>query len=274
MALNTVNVKAEQVYRKKVFSRLIKIAFLLLIIILSIVYLFLYIVYDGGRFTVSLDRNMSNRKNIFLSEDGKLNSKTRRLSADTIDYMDNISINWLPDNLDTEATGAHNGDNYIAYTFYVVNAGEESVHYWYEIDIDDTIKNVDEAIRIMIYRNGEPTVYAKKNRTTKENEPSTRSKQEADRSLHSEDIFSPPGVYFKTEIEILSPFINVTLAYLILREFVRLYLSSDSLFGLTIAPTKRLGVFILFVPVMILFCCLFCRCFCFFRFSFYFWFFV
>lgn len=175
MALNTVNVKAEQVYRKKVFSRLIKIAFLLLIIILSIVYLFLYIVYDGGRFTVSLDRNMSNRKNIFLSEDGKLNSKTRRLSADTIDYMDNISINWLPDNLDTEATGAHNGDNYIAYTFYVVNAGEESVHYWYEIDIDDTIKNVDEAIRIMIYRNGEPTVYAKKNRTTKENEPGTEA---------------------------------------------------------------------------------------------------
>lgn len=175
MALNTVNVKAEQVYRKKVFSRLIKIAFLLLIIILSIVYLFLYIVYDGGRFTVSLDRNMSNRKNIFLSEDGKLNSKTRRLSADTIDYMDNISINWLPDNLDTEATGAHNGDNYIAYTFYVVNAGEESVHYWYEIDIDDTIKNVDEAIRIMIYRNGEPTVYAKKNRTTKKNEPGTEA---------------------------------------------------------------------------------------------------
>jgi hypothetical protein len=175
MALNTVNVKAEQVYRKKVFSRLIKIVFLLLIIILSIVYLFLYIVYDGGRFTVSLDRNMSNRKNIFLSEDGKLNSKTRRLSADTIDYMDNISINWLPDNLDTEATGAHNGDNYIAYTFYVVNAGEESVHYWYEIDIDDTIKNVDEAIRIMIYRNGEPTVYAKKNRATKENEPGTEA---------------------------------------------------------------------------------------------------
>lgn len=175
MALNTVNVKAEQVYRKKVFSRLIKIAFLLLIIILSIVYLFLYIVYDGGRFTVSLDRNMSNRKNIFLSEDGKIKSKTRKLSADTIDYMDNISISWLPDNLDTEATGAHNGDNYIAYTFYVVNAGKEKIHYWYEINIDDTIKNVDEAIRIMIYRNGKPTVYAKKNSTTKENEPGTEA---------------------------------------------------------------------------------------------------
>ena len=174
MAVNTVNIEAKRVYRKKLISRMIKIALLLLIIFLSIVYLFLYIVYDGGRFTVTLDRNLSNRKNIFLSEDGKVESKTRQLSADMIDYMDNISIKWLPENIDTEATGAHNGDNYIAYTFYVVNAGEEKVHYWYEIDIDDTIKNVDEAIRIMIYRNGESTVYAKKNRTTKKKEPGTK----------------------------------------------------------------------------------------------------
>ena len=174
MAINTVNVKAERIYKKKLFSRLVKIAFLLLIIILSIVYLFLYIVYDGGRFTVSLDKNMSNRKNVFLSEDGNLKSKTRKLSADTIDYMDNISIKWLPENLDTEATGAHNGNNYIAYTFYVVNAGEETVNYWYEIDIDDTVKNVDEAIRIMIYRNGKQTVYAKRNKTTKKREPGTK----------------------------------------------------------------------------------------------------
>ena len=174
MAINTVNVEAERVYRKKIFSKLVKIAFLLLIIFLSIVYLFLYIVYDGGRFTVSLDRNMSNRKNVFLSEDGKVKSKTRQLSADTIDYMDNISIKWLPENIDTDATGAHNGDNYIAYTFYVVNAGEEKVHYWYEIDIDDTIKNVDEAIRIMVYRNGTPTVYAKRSKVTDKREPGTK----------------------------------------------------------------------------------------------------
>ena len=103
MAIKTVIVEAERVYRKKVFSRLIKIAFLLLIIFISIVYLFLYIIYDGGRFTVNLDRNLSNRKNIFLSEDGKMNSKTRQLSADTIDYMDNISIKWLPTEIDTEA---------------------------------------------------------------------------------------------------------------------------------------------------------------------------
>ena len=157
-----VGQKAQDIYKKKLFKRIVKIIFLLLLIIISIIYLFLYIVFQGGKFTVTLDKNLSNRKSIFLSEDGKFKGKTRELTANTIDNMDNISIKWLPENLDTEATGAHNGDNYIAYTFYVINAGKETVNYWYEIDVDDSIKNVDEAIRIMIIRNGESVVYAKK----------------------------------------------------------------------------------------------------------------
>ena len=170
-----VEVKADKIYKKKMIHKIIKIAFLLLLIILSIIYLVLYIVYEGGRFTVTLDKNLSNRKNVFLSEDGNVSNKTRQLGAETINYMDNISIKWLPENIDQEKTGAHNGDNYIAYTFYVVNAGEETVHYWYEIDIDDTILNVDEAVRIMIIQNGKKTVYAKKSKITKKAEEGTKA---------------------------------------------------------------------------------------------------
>lgn len=172
---NSVGVKASKVYKRKLFVKITKIAFLLLLILISVIYLFLYIIYAGGRFTVTLDKNMANQKNVFLSEDGKVSNQTRRLAADTIDYMDNISIKWLPKDIHNEATGAHNGDNYIAYTFYVVNNGKETVHYWYEVDVDDTIKNVDEAIRIMIYRNGEQVVYAKKNPITNEAEPDTKA---------------------------------------------------------------------------------------------------
>ena len=161
--MNEVEVKAQKIYKRELFKKIVKIVFLLLLIVISIIYLALYIVYEGGRFTVTLDKNLSNRKNVFLSEDGKLTNKQIKLGAETIDYMDNISIKWLPENLD-EGNGAHNGDNYIAYSFYVVNAGEETVHYWYEIDIDDTILKVDEAIRIMIIQNGEKVVYAKKSK--------------------------------------------------------------------------------------------------------------
>jgi len=169
-----VEVKAQKIYKREVFKKIVKITFLFLLIVTSIIYLVLYVVYAGGRFTVTLDKNLSNRKNVFLSESGKPSGKTRELGAETIDYMDNISINWLPDNIDNEGTGAHNGDNYIAYTFYVINSGKENVHYWYEIDIDDTILQVDEAIRIMIIRNGEKTVYAKKNKVTGKAEEGTK----------------------------------------------------------------------------------------------------
>lgn len=169
-----VEVKAQTVYKKKVFKKFVKVAFLFLLILTSVIYLVLYIVYEGGRFTVSLDKNLSNRKNVFLSEDGSVKGKTRELSAETINYMDNISVKWLPSNIDTEATGTHNGDNYIAYTFYVINAGDEKVHYWYEIDIDDTVLNVDEAIRIMIIQNGEKTIYAKKSQLTGKAEAGTQ----------------------------------------------------------------------------------------------------
>ena len=174
MKNNEVEVSAKKIYRQKLFTKIVKIIFLLLLILISILYLALYIVYDGGRFTVTLDRNLRSQKNVFLSETGDKKSNIRKLTAETLEYMDNISIKWLPENLDTEADGSHNGDNYIAYSFYVVNAGKETVHYWYEIDIDDTIKNVDEAIRIMIYQNGKPTVYAKKNKETKKAEPDTK----------------------------------------------------------------------------------------------------
>ena len=169
-----VKINAKKLHKRKVFIKIIKIVFVTLLILLSMLYLILYIVYDGGRFTVSLDKNLSDQKSIYLSETGKLKERNRKLYAETINYMDNISIKWLPENIDTEKDGAHNGDNYIAYTFYIVNNGKETVDYWYEIDIDDTIRNVDEAIRIMIYRNGIPTVYAKKNKTTNNAEEGTK----------------------------------------------------------------------------------------------------
>lgn len=173
MKNSNVTIEVNKLYKQKLFSKIVKITALLLLLISSIIYLFLYIVHDGGRFTISLDKNMSNNKSVYLSEDGSETNKTRELFAETIDNMDNISIKWLPENLHEEANGVHNGDNYIAYTFYVVNAGKETVNYWYELDIDDIVKNVDEAIRIKIYINDKSTVYAKKNETTTKAEPGT-----------------------------------------------------------------------------------------------------
>ena len=166
--------KVNSNYRKKIFLKISKIVLLSLILIISLTYLFLYLLYQRGNFIISLDKNMSNRKNVYLSESATLTKKETKLSVETLDYMDNISINWISENVDTEKDGEHNGTNYIAYTFYVANLGKETVNYWYEIDIDDTIRNVDKAIRIMIYRNGVQIVYAKEKETKKKVEENTK----------------------------------------------------------------------------------------------------
>ena len=51
--------------------------------------------------------------------------------------------------------------------------GDRVVNYWYEILIDDVIKDVDKAVRVMVYRNGERTIYAKANERTGEAEEGT-----------------------------------------------------------------------------------------------------
>ena len=75
--------------------------------------------------------------------------------------MDNITESWLPDDIATAYEADHSSDNYIAYTFFIKNEGESEVNYYRELQIDSVIKDVDEAVRVALYVNGEKTTYAK-----------------------------------------------------------------------------------------------------------------
>lgn len=186
---------SKKIYKRDFRIKLIRLALLILLIFLILLYFILEIIYKAGNFTVILDRNLSWDKGIVIYE--KLNEKvvSRELEADSMENMDNISIDWLPENLDGEAEGSHNGDNYIAYTFYIENEGKEAVNYWYSIPIDDVILNVDEAIRVMVYLNGEQTVYAKLNGTTEEPEEGTKAFYSEDTvMLESRQDFSPGDI--------------------------------------------------------------------------------
>lgn len=168
-------ITSKKIYKRDLRIKVIRLALLILLIFLILLYFILSIIYEAGRFTIILDRNLSWEKGIVLYE--KLGEKvvSRKLEAERFDEMDNISIDWLPQNIDTEAEGSHNGDNYLAYTFYIENEGKDAVNYWYSMPIDDVILNVDEAIRVMVYLNGEKTVYAKLNGYTEEPEEGTKA---------------------------------------------------------------------------------------------------
>ena len=157
-----VIVSANKVRKRKIASRVVKLSLLGLLLFLMVLYIILAIIYNEGKFTVTLDSNKTLQSGIAIYDDINHAIGQRKLEAESIRFMDNISFKWLPDDLDSdEKYGAHNGDNYIAYTFFVENQNTQVLNYWYEVVIDDVIKNVDEAIRIRIYHNGEAKTYAK-----------------------------------------------------------------------------------------------------------------
>ncbi len=168
-----VIVTADKVKKRKITSRVVKISLLILLVFLIVLYVILEIIYHEGRFTVTLDSNKTLESGLAIFDSLNNSQSKRRLYATPIRFMDNISYKWLPANVDTEADGAHNGQNYIAYSFYVENQGNEVLTYWYEVIVDDVIKNVDEAIRIRIYRNGEDVTYAKRSSLGGQPEPNT-----------------------------------------------------------------------------------------------------
>ena len=164
---------SEKVKLREQKIRHVKAGILIMLLFLIIIYFLLRIAYEGGDFTISLDDNFALKSGIIMYERLEEKEDKRQLRATRADFIDNISVNWLPSDLDSQGEGSHNGDNYFAYTFYIENKGSDVVNYWYEILVDDVIKNVDRAVRVMVIRNGERTIYARANETTGEAEEGT-----------------------------------------------------------------------------------------------------
>ena len=173
MAKGEVVLTAQQVKKRKKFEKIVMIVLLLLLLFLVIAYFILNIIYNEGSFTISMDKNTYLESNLVMYESLNDRSSVLKISTSKLAFMDNISINWLPENINKEAEGAHNGENYIAHSFYLENQGEETINYWYSIDIDDIIKNVDDAVRIMIFVNDDVAVYAKRSPITGKAEEGT-----------------------------------------------------------------------------------------------------
>lgn len=172
MAKKDVVVKADRIRRWKKLGKFIKLSLLLLLLLLIIIYIVLRVLFNDGSFIVALEKNEMLYSGLAMYE--TLNDPTpkRKLKAKDLQFMDNISIKWLPSDI-TEYEGSHNGKNYIAYSFYMENQGDVVLNYWYSIVMDDVIKNADEALRIMIYINDKSTVYAKGNSIDGKAEPNT-----------------------------------------------------------------------------------------------------
>ncbi len=172
-----VRTEAKKVRKRNHILRILFVILLLLILLMSISYACVSFVNKAGRFTINLDPDAYN-VGISISDTKDFKNPTIMLSGDPVENMDNITKEWILNhksssfhnpNDPTYATfadldnvdGSHNGQNYIAYTFYIKNTGKEKCGYHASLDILSSTKGTDEAMRVMVYYNGEPTVYGK-----------------------------------------------------------------------------------------------------------------
>ena len=161
--MGRTKLSSEKIEREKKIKKILKISILVLLLFFLILYFVVGIFYNNGNFSVTLDKNLYFDKGMIIYDDVNYKVYRSELYAKTPESFDNISYRWLPDNLHDSMGGTHNGDNYLAYTFYIENQGDLVNNYYYEVVIDDVIKNVDEAVRIRIYKNdGSYVTYAKK----------------------------------------------------------------------------------------------------------------
>ena len=157
LALNSKKIKHEKKARK-IFTLIL----IILMLLLLLAYFVVGIIYNSGNFSITLDGNLYFEKGLIIYDDFNYKVYRTELYAEAPKTFDNIYYKWLPEDLHNNGGGSHNGKNYLAYTFYIENTSEQTSDYWTELVIDDVIKNVDEAVRIRVYRDGQSTTYAKK----------------------------------------------------------------------------------------------------------------
>lgn len=156
----TLRRTAKEARRYKVIVRILSVLLVVLVALVAIAYAVSYFFDKYGSFTVMVNKYDMINQGLTLSETPEYSKSIATLNAGILYDMTNISGEDLPDNID-KINGAHNGDNYIAYTFYLINSGNDTVSYDGVMTMDNVTLGVDEAIRIAVYKNGEKTIYGK-----------------------------------------------------------------------------------------------------------------
>lgn len=133
-----------------------------LVFTLLVMYIISMLLTQWGDLVISIgDLGDDSGKSLMLSESASFDDAAVKLNGGVVKDVTNITKAWLPKGLDTEKDGQHNGDNYLAYTFYLKNTGTKDLKYNTTMTITGVSKSADEAVRIQIYRNGKESTYAK-----------------------------------------------------------------------------------------------------------------
>ena len=164
MKLNKGNIglrrTATEVKRYRMLMRIIPIALGCATLAMALLYAVTMMYSKYGSFTVTVNKFDNVKYALTLSETPDFLNPIGRLNCKASEEITNIDGASLPLDLD-QINGEHNGENYVAYTFYCKNAGEATVTYEYQVFIANMTLDIEKAVRVRLYVNGESTDYAR-----------------------------------------------------------------------------------------------------------------
>ena len=99
--------------------------------ILIVLYLVSMLTTKWGDLTITIG-DLRDGKTIMLCENADFEDGVSvKLNGGSVNEVTNITKSWLPEGLDNELGegkgGQHNGEDYLAYTFYLKNTGDEDL---------------------------------------------------------------------------------------------------------------------------------------------------
>ena len=157
---------AEAIEKQRKRKRLYAFIVAALASILLIMYIISMLWTQTGDLTISIGDLGDDGKTLMLCENMDFDPAQVVLDGGVVKEVTNITKSWLPKDIDNEADGIHPikndlAKNYLAYTFYLRNTGDQDLNYETVMTVTGQAKSADEAVRFMVYRNGKPSVYAK-----------------------------------------------------------------------------------------------------------------
>ena len=153
---------AGEIKRYRIYKKIIPILMLLCATVLLIGYVISALYMRFGAFTVMVNKFDHINYALTLSEMNDFTTNSSQLNARASQTITNIDGGTIPEWIDNDIGGNHtqDGENFISYTFYCKNAGKVQFSYTYELYIANSSLDIEKAVRVRLYVDGDYTDYA------------------------------------------------------------------------------------------------------------------
>ncbi len=135
-----------------------KQAILIIVGILAVMYIMAAFYTESGEFVININKSLAN-DGFYISNTTDFSEKLISLRGKAVVNADNISIFDISSDV-LEVNGEHNGENYVAHTFYVKNETGRTIDYRYTLNIRAEHKNADEAMWVLVSKNDKQQIFA------------------------------------------------------------------------------------------------------------------